>query len=53
MKMAEHRVLVASFLIGKFTQPFVLWCVAKFCRCLQVRIGLATDGSQGADYIVV
>jgi hypothetical protein len=44
--MAEHRALIASFHIGEVTQPFVLWCFAKFCHYLQGRIGLATDGSE-------
>jgi hypothetical protein len=102
MKMAGHRLLIASFHIGEITKlfilwsssssigtttlvgfrpaqmslsilsrkvlqsavasgtsnpqlggDFVLWCVAKFCRCLQGRIGLAADGSERVDYTVV
>ena len=50
--MAGYRVLTASFHIVEITQPFVLWCVAKFCRYLQDRIGLATNGSERGDYTV-
>ena len=53
MKMAGHRSLIASFLIREVTQPFVLWCVAKFNRFLQGRIWLATEGSEQADYTVL
>jgi hypothetical protein len=51
--MAGHRFLIASFLIGEVTQPFVFWFPAKFCRYLQGRIGLATYGSERAYYTVV
>jgi len=51
--MTGHRVLIAAFLVGEFTQPFVLWYAAKFSLHLQGGIGLATDGSVRADYTVV
>jgi hypothetical protein len=46
MKMAGHRILIVYFLDGEVTQSFDLWCVAKFCRYLQGRKGLAIDGSE-------
>jgi hypothetical protein len=47
MKMAGHRFLKASFLIGEVT----LRCIAKCCRLLQGRIGLATEDSKQVDYV--